>query len=98
MKKWIAIILAAFATQAAAQDIGYFTNQAGGKIVLNMAPCHQRDFPSGRIAYTSVPGGKTSTGCWTLTGQNVMVQWDDGDIYTYPINRMTVIEQSGVRM
>ena len=50
MKKWIAIILAAFATQAA------------------------------------------------VTAQNVMVQWDDGDIYTYPINRMTVIEQSGVRM
>ena len=56
-------------------------NQGGGKIVLTSAVCDRS--PSLFVAYSYVDSGKTIMGCWTTSGDRVLVDWS-GDIRAYP--------------
>lgn len=40
--------------------------------------------------YTQSNGGKIElVGCYRAVGDQLMVVWADGDVYTYPINDVT---------
>ena len=57
-------------------------NQGGGKIVLTSVQCDNSNL---FIAYSYVDSGHTIMGCWTTSGDRVMIDWR-GDIRSYPAN------------
>ena len=61
-------------------------NQAGGKIVLTSANCTNSNL---WVAYSYVNTGQTLMGCWTISGDRVMIDWS-GDIRTYPANAFNI--------
>ncbi len=84
MKRTIlAIILAASATAAQADNIASAENKAGGRIWLTDTSC--KDRPKLMIAYsTTSTGGGTIFGCWGILKPNVLIHWDHGDVSTFP--------------
>ena len=62
-------------------------NQGGGKIVLTSGQCP--NYPNLYVAYSYVDNGKTIMGCWTTSGDRVMVDWS-GDVRSYPANAFVV--------
>ena len=59
-------------------------NQGGGSIALTDLKCTtiQNTF----IAYTYISNGKSLMGCWTSESNRVFIQWNDGDLRSYPID------------
>jgi hypothetical protein len=77
---------------AVAQDVphilGTLPNRDNAKITFTMiqGDCKKDD----RMVFTQADGGQiTTTGCYRIVGDDLFVIWKDGDIYTYPIDRLT---------
>lgn len=90
MKKTIlAILLTATAVVAARTPppvIGTLKNAAGGEIVLTTTTAKECKGAAQYIAYIRAKTGKvTLTGCHTLNNDRIIVFWNDGDVYEYPI-------------
>ena len=80
------VALLVLSLNASAEVIASMNNQGGGKIVLTSALC---DRSSLYVAYSYLGDGRTIMGCWTTSGDRVLVDWS-GDIRTYPANAFIV--------
>lgn len=59
-------------------------NRGGGDIQFTDTDCPNR--PGQAVVFAVGSGGKiTVAGCWTMNGDYVLVRWNDGDDYTYPL-------------
>ena len=89
MKKLLMAVLLALSLNASAEVIASMNNQGGGKIVLTSALCDRSNL---YVAYSYVDTGKTIMGCWTTSGDRVLVDWS-GDIRSYPANAFVVVKR-----
>ena len=71
---------------ANAEVIAEMPNQGGGKIVLTAVNCPNSNL---MVAYSYLKSGHTYMGCWTISGDRVMIDWS-GDIRAYPANAFIV--------
>ena len=69
---------------ASAAVVAETNNDGGGRIALTDLKCTriQNTF----IAYTYISNGKSLMGCWTSESDRVFIQWNDGDLRSYPID------------
>lgn len=69
---------------ASAAVVAEAVNDGGGRIALTDLKCTsiQNTF----IAYTYISNGKSLMGCWTSESDRVFIQWNDGDLRSYPMN------------
>ena len=86
MKKLLMAALLVLSLNANAEVIAEMNNQGGGKIVLTSTTCPSSNL---YIAYSYTQTGHTIMGCWTTSGDRVMVDWS-GDIRSYPANAFNV--------
>ena len=64
--------------------LGWIRNRAQGQIVLAGETCAAD--PTRRFAFVKDDGGKISlTGCWQMIGDDIFINWSDGDVFSYPI-------------
>jgi hypothetical protein len=80
------LLFAAFCSVAVAESlpiiIGYIPNRASGQITLTGELCSGSK--DEKFVFVKDDGGKLSmSGCWTLIGNDVIVRWSDGDVYSY---------------
>jgi hypothetical protein len=67
--------------------IGIIRNKAAGEITLTRERC--KADPDMSLVFVRNEGGKISlAGCWKLVEYNVLVKWNDGDLYSYPIENI----------
>lgn len=87
MRKWILLFVAMCGTAVAEEAptiIGHFKNKASGEITLTTETCRRDE--SKRFAFIKNEGGKLSLGgCWVMIDSNVLISWEDGDVYSYPV-------------
>jgi hypothetical protein len=91
VKKAMAILLTVPAVAAAEMPviIGTMPNKDNSKITFTtyQGECKKGD----RTVYTQNSGGRvTIVGCYRLIGEELMVFWSDGDVYTYPAAALTL--------
>jgi len=86
MKKLLMAVLLALSLNASAEVVASMNNQGGGKIVLTAAKCDRSNL---YVAYTYVDSGHTLMGCWTTSGDRVLIDWN-GDIRTYPASSFVI--------
>jgi hypothetical protein len=86
MKKLLMAALLVLSLNANAEVIASMNNQGGGKIVLTSTTCPSSNL---YVAYSYTQSGHTIMGCWTTSGDRVMVDWS-GDIRSYPANAFVV--------
>ena len=73
-----------YVSDATPPVIGFIRNRAGGQITLASESCSAKQGTS--FAFIKDDGGKISlTGCWSMVGDDVVIVWSDGDVYSYPI-------------
>lgn len=64
--------------------IGWIRNRAQGQIVLATEKCSTD--PSLQFAFVKDDGGRLSlTGCWQMIGEDIVIRWSDGDVFSYPV-------------
>lgn len=74
--------------------IGTLPNRAGGEIVFTTRVTRSCSKQEAIFAYIRDEGGKISlAGCWRIDGEQVFVFWDDGDVYSYPLNTIRFTEE-----
>ena len=88
MRKMIALIFlmcsSAVAQEKRPEIIGHIPMKDNGKLFLSGRPCVRR--PDDFFAYLRNEGGKVlMTACWNLVGDEVLVNYDDGDNYSYSV-------------
>lgn len=90
--KGLAIVML-FPALAAAQEmptiLGSISNRAGSKITFTtvQGDCKAND----KMVYAQSDSGRIElSGCYRMVGDDLFVIWSDGDIYTYPINTLTL--------
>jgi hypothetical protein len=67
--------------------IGHIRNRAGGQIILASEKCSSDQ--SLQFAFIKDNGGKLSlTGCWRMIGDDIVIRWSDGDVYSYPVENI----------
>jgi hypothetical protein len=66
---------------ANAEVIAEAINNGGGTIALTNVPC--KSIANTSIAYSYIKNGQSLLGCWTLEGDRVFIQWNDGDLRSY---------------
>lgn len=76
-------MLLAVAVSAQAETWFETPNKNGGKIVLTDSPCTK--YPTLRFAMSTSPNGKTLFGCWTVIAGDVQLSYNDGEVYSYPM-------------
>jgi hypothetical protein len=91
MKKAMAILLTVPAVAAAEMPVivGTIPNKDNSKITFTtyQGECKKGD----RTVYTQNKGGRvTLVGCYRFIGEEMMVFWSDGDVYTYPAAALTL--------
>lgn len=59
-------------------------NAGGGAIALTDNKCTR--IQNSFVAYTYVSSGQSLLGCWTSEGNRVFIQWNDGDLRSYPLD------------
>lgn len=100
MKKlFVAIAVLAMAPLAAQtiQIIGTIKNNGGGNITLTgiRGTCAEGKL----VAYTQLSGGKiVAFGCFYFFGDQAVIEWDDGDRYTYDARSVQFTEEFLRRM
>ena len=88
MRKAIALFFL-MCSAAVAQDnkpeiIGHIPMKENGKLILSSQPCNRK--PADFFAYLRNEGGKVlMTACWNLVGEEILVNYDDGDNYSYSV-------------
>ena len=85
------IALAIIPVLAQAEATFELKNQIGGKMILTDVRCTNG---TGYIAYSTMSGYSTLTGCWTADSEFVHVLWSDGDLRSYPSRLWTYIGKS----
>lgn len=81
------LLLFALSAPAASDTLALkFRNSDGGDIIITNTPCEQADRWYAAKA-TNRDGKVVVTGCWTLFGSEVVVIYEDGDVYRYPMAR-----------
>lgn len=85
MKKLL-IGLTLFCSAAVAADPTYYEAPmaSGSKLTLTFNKTTQCNQYAGFVAYLRGASGKTLFGCWSLVNEEIMVVYQDGDVYTYP--------------
>lgn len=74
--------------------VGHIANQAGGQITLTMRTSKKCAQQEAVFAYVRDPGGRISLiGCWKMHGEDVFVFWDDGDVFSYPLESVQMTEE-----
>lgn len=86
MKKLLMAALLALSLNVNAEVIAEMPNKGGGKIVLTDTTCPNSNL---WISYSYTQSGHTFMGCWTTSGDRVMIDWS-GDIRSYPADAFTV--------
>ena len=86
-------VLAVFPAFAIAQElplvIGTVPNQDNSKITFTTyrGDCTGTDW----MVYAQADGGQVKmTGCYRMIGDELFVVWDDGDIYTYSLQSLSL--------
>lgn len=93
MKRLAVLALVSVTAYAQGFDIvGYVPNRDNNRITFTN---HQGKCPDGqRLAYTQADGGKiTDYGCYALVGDQLMVAWNDGDMYSYSLDALVLSEE-----
>lgn len=69
--------------------VGTIPNRDGAVITFTS---WQGSCPQGQsVVYTQGSGGKIAlAGCWRYLGSQLMVKWDDGDVYSYSLEQFTM--------
>lgn len=86
----IALALMLVTSFAQAATFALLQNKAGGQIRLTdnvSAQC-----TTGLVAYSTTPNQPALAGCWTYDAGLVLIEWSDGDVYTYPGPAFEIIE------
>jgi hypothetical protein len=84
MKKLLLVALLTLSLNVSAAVVAETVNQGGGTIALTDVKCAK--VPSTFVAYTYISSGQSLLGCWTSEGGRVFIQWNDGDLRSYPID------------
>lgn len=95
MPKLLPLLLALLSVSAQAEVIATSPTKEGGEIRLTDEPCDRK--PGTRFMYIRTPGGKPYAGCWQLADGDVLVQFNDGDVYVYDANNFTVRKPARAR-
>lgn len=69
--------------------VGTIPNRDNNRITFTTykGECKNND----KLVYTQADGGQiTATGCFRFVGDNLFVVWESGDIYSYPLNSLTL--------
>lgn len=91
MRKWIVLFFLACGP-AVAQEmpphvIGHIPMNQNGKFILTGESC--RPSPGDFFAYLRDQGGKVLvTACWNLVGEQILVKYEDGDRYSYDVDKV----------
>jgi hypothetical protein len=73
--------------------VGHIANQAGGQITLTMRTSKKCAQQEAVFAYIRDPGGRISLiGCWKMQGEDIFVFWDDGDVFSYPLDSLQMTD------
>jgi hypothetical protein len=84
MKRLLLAALLTLSLNVNAAVVAEAVNAGGGSIALTDLKCTsiQNTF----IAYTYISNGKSLMGCWTSESNRIFIQWNDGDLRSYPID------------
>lgn len=69
--------------------VGTIPNRDNNRITFTTykGECKNND----KLVYTQADGGQiTATGCFRFVGDNLFVVWESGDIYSYPLDNLTL--------
>lgn len=85
MRKWL-ILIALLCAPVFAEEVpyilGYVNNKDGGKIVFTSIVSDCKD--SRKLVFIRDNGGRISLrGCYLSDNTFLVVQWEDGSVYTY---------------
>ena len=89
MKRLLALIPAVALAQEMPLVVGTIPNRDNNRITFTtyQGECKGND----RTVYTQADGGKISdVGCYRIVGDSFFVVWGENDIYTYPMDDMTL--------
>lgn len=71
-----------------ATTVATLENQLGGTINLTDENCTG---DQGLLVYSRSPEGRVGVvGCWIYDGDFIMVKWNDGNVYSYPVDQVTI--------
>ena len=84
MKRLLLAALLILSLNVNAAVVAEAVNAGGGSVVLTDLKC--TSIQNTLIAYTYISNGKSLMGCWTSEGNRVFIQWNDGDLRSYPID------------
>jgi len=77
------VVLSILSLNASAAVVAETVNQGGGTIALTDAKCSKSQ--STFVAYTYISTGQSLLGCWASEGNRIFIQWNDGDLRSYPL-------------
>lgn len=86
-----------YANTAAARDLAYMPNQAGGEIVLTDVPSAVCTAPA-RVAYSRGEAGDLIAGCWYAMENYVHIKWHGGSTRVFRYSQFTAFDQPAVRV
>ena len=69
---------------ASAAVVAEAGNDGGGRIALTDVKC--TSIQNTLIAYSYISNGKSLMGCWTSESDRIFIQWNDGDLRSYPMS------------
>jgi len=70
-------------SSAHALIIAEMYNKANGKIVITDEVCNLGG--TAKLAYTTIPNGKTDLGCWVYDEDYIHIKWQEGNrLQSYP--------------
>lgn len=96
MRKMMALIFlmcsAAVAQGTTPEVIGHIPMKENGKLILMGQRCIRQ--PANFFAYLRDAGGKVlMTACWNLVGEEILVNYDDGDNYSYSVGEVKFTDE-----
>jgi hypothetical protein len=94
MKK-ILLLCIFFSASAVAKDVAVMPNRAGGGVVLTNEDCYLKgkNYEGLKRSYAVANGGQTIDGCFYLENDFVVLGYEDGTKYRYPIAQFQLLEK-----
>ena len=87
--KQIFLALMITASSSHALIIAEMFNNTGGKIVITDEACNLGG--NARLAYTTIPRGRTDLGCWAVDEEYIHIRWQEGNrMMSYPLQDWTL--------
>jgi hypothetical protein len=84
MKRLLLAALLTLSLSVNAAVVAETVNAGGGTIALTDNKCTR--IQNAFVAYTYVSSGQSLLGCWTTESSRVFIQWNDGDLRSYPLD------------